>query len=579
MAKRSDAPEKRGGILGFFDSIKEFFQNLFDKIRIALEFHRRVEDGKKYWDTSPEGQAQREALEKDKQFGFRTLEQHREDQVHFPGYHEMQMSESGLLRIPKHTELLWQEATPEALAQRYIACMNERFAERPNPIESHDARAFGEIAQTMRRALTREDTSLHQFVLGDCHIVSQVEDGKINLSISNGTTTQMFTGKAPGEITDLLTSSYTTITNPQQSVIYINAHNETKSICRPTQPGSTEYDTFTAHAVTNWTNQGKNRVAYHIPQVREITGTSLADRSIVDNMINSHIPPSNIARYDLQFVMRRAYTQATESNGHSSVFTVGDKMLWATSHDGVVTFNITSYASKYAIAPVTLSVNEPYHMNTTEGEQKNIWMVDKEGKPKFYDIADVTMDVFRVVDQRAEMATMLQIVEFAQGLHPTTDDLADIAQTCADKHGQENPNGMLASYAELHTDGHTLCMIGYASLDPNGRPCFDTEIEFDGKCLYHQRPTQEYDDTVTFESKGMFTTREEALQYITQQTQGAVWTRAQMGLPVEKLVKLPQELRDQLPKEYQDVIAEYEAPSEFDDVVPDTGDMEVEETL
>jgi cation transport regulator ChaB len=52
-----------------------------------------------------------------------------------------------------------------------------------------------------------------------------------------------------------------------------------------------------------------------------------------------------------------------------------------------------------------------------------------------------------------------------------------------------------------------------------------------------------------------------------------------MGLPVEKLVKLPQELRDQLPKEYQDVIAEYEAPSEFDDVVPDTGDMEVEETL
>lgn len=579
MAKKNDAHEKRGGILGFFDSIKEFFQNLFDKIRMAMEFNRRVEDGKKYWDTSPEGQAQRDALEKEKQFGFRTFEQHKDDQVHFPGYQQMQMSESGLLRIPKNIELLWKEDTPEALAQRYITCMNERFAERPNPTESHDARAFSEIAQTMRHALTHDDTSLHQFVLGDCHIVSQVEDGKINLSISNGTTTQMFTGKAPSEITDLLTSSYTTITNPQHAVIYINAHNGTKSICRPTQPGSTEYDTFTAHAVKNWTNQGEERVAYHIPQVCEITGTSLADRSIVEKMMNGNIPSSDVERYDLQTVMRKAYTQAAKSDGNSSVFTVGDKMLWATSHDGVVTFNITSYTSQHTIAPVTLSVNEPYKMNTTEGERKNMWMVNKEGKPKFSTMADVAMDAFSVVDQRVAMAPMLQMVEFAQGLHPTTDDLADIAQTCADKYGQAQPNGMSASYAELHTEGHVLCMIGYDSLDKDGRPCFDTEIEFDGKCLYRQQPTQEYDDTVTFESQGMFETREEALKYVAQQTQGVVWTRAQMGLPVDKLATLPQELRDQLPKEYQDAIAEYEAPSEFDDVVPDTGDLEVEETL
>lgn len=565
MAKKNEAPEKRGGILGFFDSIKEFFQNLFDKIRVALEFHRRVEDGKKYWDTSPEGQAQRDALEKDEQFGFRTLAQHKEDQVHFPGYHEMQMSESGLLRIPQNIELLWKEETPETLAQRYIACINERFAERPEPISTHDVQAFADVANDIRMAAKRGDGTMHQFVLGNTHIITQVEnidakpeDRRVRISVSDGNTTQQVTSIEPKDVERTIMSTYTEVSGKGEPVYYIDPKNNTKSVCVMGEGG---YDTFTARTVTGYSGLGENATRYAMPNVIEVSGPNRGNPQIANTMICKQ--NGSIAEHDLRSVVARAFKQADRTDSNSSMFIIGDKIMWVSKSDGVPAFHIAPHQCEHNVEPVTIRITDK--------------MFTDDGKPKFGTMTKRIQDGMGIIDQRVADAPMSEIVRFAQGLHPTPDDFADIAKSCANSIGKAQLNGYAAEVADLHTDTHTLLMAGYERLNPDGSACVDTEIVFDGKCLYRIDSIEEYFGPVTLESNGMFDSPEKALQYVAEQTQGQTWTRDRLGLTAEMLTTLPPSFRDQLPQEYKDVINEYEHPTEGDTPAHDDFDLESHE--
>ena len=584
MAKQNNAPEKRGGILGFFDSIKEFFQKLFEKISIALEFNKRVEAGNKYWDTSPEGEAQRAAQEKEQTFGFKTMEEHQHDQVEFPGLHEMKMQDSGLLRIPAKIDLLWKNDSPEAAAQRYIACIDTKFTNRPDPIQTHNGQAFAEIANDMRIALQRGDTSLHQFVLGNTHIVAQVQDGKVNLSMSDGTTTKMFIGKEPHDIADSLMSAYTDIIGKGATTFFMDQKNNTKTVCVPGEKGS---EVFTAHAVKAWQGVDDNKSQYNVPNAFEISGSGRVDPRVVDAMIPQQ-PGKEVTESELRSIVTKAYKQVEATHTTSSAFVVGDKILWTSQSDGKTTFHLQPHHCQYqGVAPVTVPVTEKMFREEDnklkvgalmKAVTKGIETVDRrvETAQKLDEQAKAAEEAARAAEaarhkEQQAKADPSKLSEFHRELvafantnkHPTMDDMPALAKQCQDMYGQAQINGRPADVIVCKTpegpDSVTIVMTGYTRLNENGETVLDTQINLGGKCLYRAEGVQGEDGTITIQHKGEFDSPEKAFAHLAERTQGQVITRDRLELPVSALAQLPQNVREQLPQEYQDEITQFEA--------------------
>ncbi len=551
--------EKRGGIIGFFESIRDFFKNLWEKITMAMEFNKRVENGKKYWENSPEGQAQKETQEMNEHFGFHSRDEWEQSAEHFFGYYEMQMSESGLLRIPEKTELIWHHVSPEADAQRYLTAMEERFSDRPSPIQSHNGQAFSEIAGDMKIAAHRNDTSLHQFVLGGTHIVAQVQDGKINLSISDGTTTKQFVGQEPNQVADLIMKAYTEISAPGRDTIYINPQTGTKSICTPNEQG---HDVFTAHAVANWKGEGDNKQKYMIKGVMEITGTALPSQAVTQDMVNGQQSAGMPEPYDLQKLARTAYTQA-EKNGTSSMFIIGDKMLWAQNDNGNIVLNLAPHSPQCEVAPITIATNKGWKLDPKDRDEKPIYCVDKEGKPKFSRMCEALQKGWTALDAREAHQLQLNLVHFTQGLHPKTEQFAALAQQCVDGIGTTYPDGFKGNVIICQSpepSKHTAVFVGIEHLDENGAVVQDARISLDGEVLYHVASERAEDGSITITQKGMFDSKEDALKHIAEQTRGATWTREHMGVDMKELAKLPPNLREQLPQEYKDELEAFEHP-------------------
>lgn len=584
MAKKNDAPEKRGGILGFFDSIKEFFQKLFEKISVALEFNKRVEEGKKYWDSSPEGQSQKHVQEVEREFGFRSMEERIHDQQEFPGLHEMKMQDSGLLRIPAKVDLLWENPSPEAAAQRYLACISTKFPERPSPTDTHNGQAFAEIANDMRMAQQRGDTSLHQFVVGNTHIVSQVQDGKINISISDGTTTKMFVGKEANEVADLLASGYTSLTKPHEATFFIDPKNNTKTVCVPTEHG---VDTYTAHTITAWQGVEDNRSKYTVQNAIEISSSGKIDPKVAESMVGP-MAGTSVSESEFKSIVARAYNQAAASQTQSSLFVVGDKMLWVSMNEGKATVNIVPHHCPYkGVAPVTVPVTEKMFR-------------EDDGKLKVGSLVKATSKGMEILDGRVQAAKSIteqeqeleaaaraaeaakqqaekakanpnalnefhkEIIAFANlPKHPTMDDMPALAQQCQDMYGQAQINGRPADVVVCKTpegpDAQTLVMQGYTRLNEKGENVIDTQINLGGRVLYKPEAVRGEDGTITIEHKGMFDDPKKAFAYVAEQTKGQTWTRDRLELSASALAQLPKEVQAQLPQEHQDAIAEYEA--------------------
>lgn len=410
MAKQQPTkskPTQPGGILGFLNSIKEFFQGLIEKIKVAMEFNERKENGKKDWENSIEGKAQKKAQEKDQQFGYRTMEEHQQDQIHFPGFYKMQMHESGLLRIPEKTELLWEPKTPEDDARRYLTCMNDRFDERPNPIQTHNSQAFAEIEKDMRTAMYREDTALHQFVLGNTHIVARVNDGKVDISISDGVTSKQITGKDINDVTNTIMSAYADIAGNNQNIIYIDSKNKPQAVCIPGENG---YETYMAQAVTGWQGAGENRSRYTMPNIIEVSGAVRVNLPIANQMIERQ--GKDVQKDDLHSVVKRAYKQADRSGADSSLFVVGDKIVWASKHDDTMTLNITAHKCPYSIAPVTIQVDEK--------------MLKNDGKPDFPKMLKEVKKEMETVDNRVQDAYLRDVATkaYEQAKQPDANLLA-----------------------------------------------------------------------------------------------------------------------------------------------------------
>ena len=582
--------EKRGGIIGFFESIRDFFKNLWEKITMAMEFNKRVEDGKKYWDSSPEGQAQRETQEMNEHFGFHSRDEWEQSAEHFFGYYEMQMNESGLLRIPEKTELIWHHVSPEADAQRYLTAMEERFSERPDPLASNDGRAFTEIQSDMFVAAKRGDTSLHQFVLGKTHIAAQVQDGKINLSVSDGVTTKPMLGLSPEKVADAMMTSYTEICAKGQRGIYINTQNNTKSVC---EPGPNGYTTATAKTVTGYKGVGENQTKYNMPNVIEITNAGRVSLKLANEMMATQ--KGEATPEDLKAVIKRAVQQAERSQGDSSAYIIGKNIVYASHHDGKTTITITQHraAEQDKVTPVTFALDGKVKLAPEfkrEGEQDKVFLSTKDGKPKYDVITRAVQQGIHTIGTeveakhaRAQEANNLhanfvpqpsadtqqwhqQMVEFANGLHPDIKAMPHLAQAVQDGLGHNQFNGYEGNVIICKTADQTLVMTGYTHLNEQGETVTDTKIDFSGRCLYHVEAVRDEDGTIKLEQRGICDSPEKAFEYVAQRTQGQEWTRSRMELPSESLVKLPAELRERLPIEYREQIRTHEDLQRFQSI-------------
>lgn len=362
MAKQKQnpsKPEKRGGLLGLFDSIKDFFHKLIEKIKLSREFNQRVQNGNKGID-SPEGQVAAHAEEIKKTFGYQTLDECREHQKHFPGFHEMQMAESGLVRIPKGVELIWQNDSTEAAATRYIQCIDDKFNDRPEPIQMHNSQAFTDIARDIGKAMKQNDTSLHQFVIGNTFITAQFDGDKCTFTLSDGKTTKRCDVQQYNDIANAITASYTAINSQENVVWYIDPQNNTKSICL--HHNETEYDAYIARTVTGYTGIGDNQTRYDMPNVVQIAGP----RALSPELVNAMIMPQEgqASSADIQTIATKAYKEAKANGEASSVFVAGNKMLWVTQHDEHFDVTIAAHHCEYndvkpMVIPLTDKVFNP----------------------------------------------------------------------------------------------------------------------------------------------------------------------------------------------------------------------------
>jgi hypothetical protein len=523
------------------------------------------------------------------------MEERQHDQVEFPGLHEMKMQDSGLLRIPEKIELIWKNDSPEESAQRYLACVSTKFEKRPDPIQTHNGQAFAEIAQDMRIALQRDDTSLHQFVVAGTHIVAQVQDGKVNLSMSDGTTTKMFIGKGPNEIADALMSSYTDIAGQGKTTFFIDPKNNTKTVCVPGERGA---DVFTAHAVTAWQGVDDNKSKYNVPNAFEVSGSGRVDPRVVEAMIPKQ-PGKEVTESELRSIVTRAYKQAEATHSHSSAFVVGDKVLWATQNDGKTTIHIQPHQCPYqGIAPVTVPITEKMFREDDgklkvgammKAVTKGMETVDKrvetahtlEEQSKAAEEAARAAEAARQKEAAAKTdpaklnAFHAEVVAFANiNQHPGMDDMPALAKQCQEMYGQTQINGRPADVVVCKTESETLVLSGYHRPNEAGETVVDTKIALGGRCLYYAEAVTGADGKITIEQKGMFDSPEKAFDFVAEQCKGQTWTRDRLELPVDFLAKLPQDARAQLPKEYQDAIAEHEAAAAPEAGEPDSLDSQ-----
>lgn len=359
MAKQKQnpsKPEKRGGLLGLFDSIKDFFHKLIEKIKLSREFNQRVQNGNKGID-SPEAA---HAKEVNDMLGYQPRDKYEEYQKHFPGFHEMQMAESGLVRIPKGVELIWQNDSTEAAATRYIQCIDDKFNDRPEPIQMHNSQAFTDIARDIGKAMKQNDTSLHQFVIGNTFITAQFDGDKCTFTLSDGKTTKRCDVQQYNDIANAITASYTAINSQENVVWYIDPQNNTKSICL--HHNETEYDAYIARTVTGYTGIGDNQTRYDMPNVVQIAGP----RALSPELVNAMIMPQEgqASSADIQTIATKAYKEAKANGEASSVFVAGNKMLWVTQHDEHFDVTIAAHHCEYKdvkpmVIPLTDKVFNP----------------------------------------------------------------------------------------------------------------------------------------------------------------------------------------------------------------------------
>ena len=396
MAKQKDKlkdnkePQKRGGLLGVFDSIKVFFLKIIDKIKEYKEYRNRVSEGKSNYENSIEGQAASRAKTVDDAFGYQTREQHEQNQIHFPGFNETEMTEGGLIRIPANVELIWENNSVEDAAKRYVACMDDKFAGRPDPIQTGNPQAFIDVTRDMYKAMKNNDMALHQFVLGNTLIKAQFNGEKCAFTISNGLNTKSFESSEYNDIITALTTEYTNVNGNGKLVIYSDAKTGTESFCLDSKDG---YQTYMVSNVVGFQGIGDNQTRYDMPNIKQVKGPQIVPPNYIDAIVEKQEGPAS--PIDIETVIKKAYKEAKVNEGSSSMFVVGDKVLSVVKQNDSFNVVIAPHHCQYTeIKPIMMPFSQKV-FNSETGAFKS--------RKAFYEVEAGMKQIDSAIEQQSRI--------------------------------------------------------------------------------------------------------------------------------------------------------------------------------
>ena len=498
--EQQKTPNFLGAIWG---SIKGFFQNIVNKIKDVMEYATRLKNGKKDWENSIEGKAA------PKDLTFKPSDQIAEEQIHFPGFHDMTMS-NGMVRIPAGTENIW----PVEDKQRYLNALNEKFGSIPNPLETQNGAFITDISHNIQRCIKKGINGLSIYGVGNAIITTEIQGSKCKINVSNGTQERSLITSTPKEMRNALASLYSSVVGKEDDDYRLNdKENNITYITRKAQDG--EFYTFSAEPhkrhIFNLDTQVRFVVENaNIDSIMEVQGPALLEKNIIDTIVPVATAMSKADQHQMATAMHEVMVDnAPKQKGDSvtiqnnpSMYVTQDKVFWLTAEDDHFMLNVAPvrcpYSNIISHVPISAEACEP----TNDAHS----MINKA-------ISKGARDIDKKIIKRIE--------------HPKLADLPILALQAL--------NGMECGMpvVEIETKTHNLKFEGYNYALPDGPTHRDVSISLDGTLLYGKCVVGNTPEEANIVNAGTCNTMKDAFQKICDIIRNQQMTRVEQEAPEE----------------------------------------------
>jgi hypothetical protein len=512
--------EQKGFFGAIWSSIKDFFQNIVSKLKEVMEYATRLKNGKKDWENSIEGQAA------PKNLTFKPSDQIAEEQIHFPGFHDMTMA-NGMVRIPVGTEDIW----PIEDKQRYLNALHEKFESIPDPLENENGAFITDISQDIQRFVRKGHNGLTIYGVGNTIITTDVQGDKCKISISDGTNERSVVVSTPKQAQDALAALYAGVMGKENEYIMRDSETQSAYITRKNLQDNTYY-TFTAaplkRHVFNFEKQERFIIASSsIKSIIEVQGPTTLENNTLASVIPANIPPmSNADKHQMatamhEFLVDNAPKQEGDSidvQNNPNMYVTQDKMFWLTAEGNQFVVHVAPLACQYVgikQANIKLSIEA---CQTTDEAHALIYKAINNG----------IRNIDKQIEERIE--------------HPQPVDLPLLAIQALNgvEHGMP--------VVEVETKNHHIKFEGFNLVFPKGCTQPSVAIEMDGVLLYGDHVTRDEQGAITVENVGVCNDIKDALQKIRDTVRNQRMTRVEQE--VEPEVE-PEEVDNNLNQEEQ----------------------------
>lgn len=318
-----------GKVFGFFKGIGEKIKEFFNDV-----FNRAPKDTTPQWKDQPKDNT------------YKPSDQIYEEEVHFPGYDDLQVQENGLVRIPSTNAQLWDVSD----AQRYLNCIHEKIPVMPNPIEEHNGEFVGAVSSDIYKAMKQETNQTLIYAVADKLLTAKIENGACTVTLADGKSSASLELRDPMHPNadlaaffawQLSTDGKSYMIDTQKGIRYAQWLKENGELA------SFVIEKHHPH-VNNY--EGKAFVIHKqsLDGVLEIQGTEPMPRHFIDEALKVD---TEMSQQDFRYMTTALYEQVMGlSSGHST-FVTQDKVFWISEQNGKQFINVAPTQCKHQNVP------------------------------------------------------------------------------------------------------------------------------------------------------------------------------------------------------------------------------------
>lgn len=498
--------EQKGFFGAIWSSIKDFFQNIVSKLKEVMEYATRLKNGKKDWENSIEGQAA------PKNLTFKPSDQIAEEQIHFPGFHDMTMA-NGLVRIPMGTEDIW----PIEDKQRYLNALHEKFETIPNPLETHNGAFITDISHDVQRFMKKGFNGLTIYGVGNAIITTDVQGDKCKISVSDGTNERSAVVSTPKQTQDALAALYAGVMGKESGYVMCDSETQSTYITRKAQDNA--YYTFTAaplkRHIFNFERQTRFVIeSSSIESVVEVQGPVALEKDVLTSLAPaSNSPMSKTEQHQMVTAMHEVLVDNAPKQGegavsfgtHPSTYITQDKMFWLTAEGDQFVAHVAPVACQYAgikQADIPLPIEV---CQATDEAHALIYKAINSG----------ARNIEKQIEKRIE--------------HPQIIDLPILANQAMNGVDYGTP------VVEIETKKHNIKFEGFDCVMPDGSKHRSVSVVLDGALLYGEYVVGDGPETATIKNAGVCDSMEDAMQQIRNTIRNQRMTRVEQEVEPEEV--------------------------------------------